>query len=151
MTKLSAHASNDPAFHRFVDALDDYLQVSFGCARSPVERPVSGRCVSARGDAFSVYLRYQSGLYDLAYDRPVTLASLNCDGLQVQRESLLRFLADHADEHDLGTVILECADDETSREAQLLGFRPCGIHFRNWHASVQTLKSTLVLPDARCA
>ena len=151
MADLPSRIDQDSAFHRFVDALDDYLQVRFGCANGPVERPVTGRCVSASGDSFSLYLRYKSGLYDGLYDRPVTLARMTCDDPWEQQDKLLRFLVDHADEHDLGTVILECADDETSHDAQLLGFRPCGTHFRNWHAPVQMLRSALMRLDAQYA
>lgn len=147
MVSLPSIAGKDPAFRRFVDALDGYLRVRFGCASGPVERPISGRCVSASGDSFSLYLRYRSGLYDGLYDRPVTLARMTCDDLCEQRNKLLRFLVEHADEYDLGTVILECADDEASRDAHLLGFKPCGTHFRNWHVPVQELKSILMRLD----
>ena len=151
MVSLPSLADKDPAFHRFVDALDGYLRVRFGCASGPVERPVSGRCVCASGGSLSLYLRYKSGLYDGLYDRPVTLARMSCDGLQAQRDGLLRFFVDHADEHDLGTVILECADDEVSCDAQLLGFKPCGTHFRNWHAPIPVLRSALMRLDAQYA
>lgn len=135
--------TDDQKLLDFMWALDVYLRQNFNY-RSRLCEQGSAQTITASRRAVDLYLRFKPKHYDAKFDRPLVIAHMRFHKTRCGHgTNLLRFLVNQSKEFDLGSIILESTNEESTAFAEAFGFTLCSDVMSNWYAPISGLQALL--------
>ena len=129
---------------KFMDALEVYLRGRFNYKTQLTIKSL-GPTITVSRRSVGLYIRFKPNHYAIDLDRPLVIAVMQ---FHQQRQGhgtdLLKFLVDHADEFDLGTIALESTNLEATAFAKKLGFTKYLAMKNAWKISIEDLRENLI-------
>lgn len=136
-------STDDQELLDFICVLDAYLRQRFNY-RSPLCEQGSGTTITATRRAVDLYLRFKPQQLDTEFDRPLVIARMHFQKPRCGHGTdFLRFLVNQSKAFNLGSIILESANDNSTAFAKAFGFTKCSDVMSHWHAPISDFQALL--------